>query len=183
MAAAIGADADIADIRIGWLGAFNEPANNVIAVDGAATDADLEQFLDDVDAVSNAGMPSVSVAARRLVTGVSTTPAFASALAKVNDMFVLTFSQPHPLNAAKTITKTVQIRAPRTEVIGTNGVPVVASVVGDRSSPDESLRGIINFLEDNLVYVAVDDTVTVGGWTWDASRSAYVSAPAVIDGA
>lgn len=182
MAAAIGADADIANLRIQWLGAWEESATNVIAIDGAAVDADVEQFLDDMDAVSAAGMPRVTLSAERLVSGIATTPAFQSPLSQINNMLVLSFSQPHPLNAALTISKSVQVRAPVVTVIGTDGALIVASVVGDRSSADENLRGIITFLEDNLIYEAIDASITVGGWTYNASKSGYVAAPSVIDG-
>lgn len=182
MAATIGAAADIANLRIQWLGAWEETATNVIAIDGAAVDADVEQFLDDMDAVSTAGMPKVTLSAERLVSGVATAPAFQSPLSQVNNMLVLSFSQPHPLNAALTITKSVQLRAPVVTVIGTAGALIVASVVGDRSSADENLRGVVSFLEDNLIYEAIDASIWVGGWTWNAAKSGYVAGNAVIDG-
>lgn len=182
MAATIGATADIANIRLNLLGAWDEPATNVISVDGAAVDADIEAFLDDYAAVSEAGLPRVTVSAERIVTGLTATPGFQSPLSQVNNMLVLSFSQPHPLNAALTVTKSVQVRAPNAAVIGTDGALVVASVVGDRSSKDENLRGLINFLEDNLVYEAIDGSITAGGWTWNEAKSGYVAAPSVIDG-
>lgn len=182
MAATIGAAADTQDIRIGWLGAWNEDATNVVTVDGAAADADVEQFLDDVDAVSLAGMPNVNLSARRNVTGLSSTPAFQTPSSQVNNMLILSFSQAHPLNAALTITKSFQLRAPNSAVIGTDGALVIASVVGDRSSFDENLRGVIDFLEDNLSYEAIDGSITNGGWTFNVAKSAYVASPAVIDG-
>lgn len=183
MAATIGADADVANLRIQWAGYKNESATNVISIDGAAADADVEAFLDDVAAVSEAGMPRVTLSAERIVTGLTATPGFDSPLSQVNNMLVLSFSQAHPLNAALTISKSVQLRAPNAAVIGEDGALVVASVVGDRSSKDENLRGAINFLEANLIYEAIDGSITVGGWTWNPSKSGYVSAPAVIDGA
>lgn len=183
MAATIGATADIENIRIQWLGYKNEPATNVISVDGAVSDADTEAFLDDVAAVSEAGMPRVTVSAERIVTGLTATPGFDSPLSQVNNMLVLAFSQVHPLNAALTINKTVQLRAPNAAVIGDEGALVVASVVGDRSSKDENLRGVINFLAANLIYEAIDGSITAGGWTWNAAKSGYVAAPSVIDGA
>lgn len=183
MAATIGASADIQNIRIQWLGYKNETATNVISVDGAADDTETEVFLDDVAAVSEAGMPSVTLSAQRLVTGLTATPGFDSPLSQVNNMLVLSFSQAHPLNAALTISKSVQLRAPNAAVIGTDGALVIASVVGDRSSKDENLRGVINYLESNLIYEAIDGSITVGGWTFNPSKSGYVAAPSVIDGA
>lgn len=182
MAASIGATADIANLRIQWLGYKDEPATNVIPIDGAAVDADVEQFLDDVAAVSEAGMPRVTLSGERIVTGLTATPGFDSPLSQVNNMLVLSFSQTHPLNPALTINKSVQLRAPNAAVIGDGGALVVASVVGDRSSKDENLRGVINFLEANLIYEAVDASITVGGWTYNPSKSGYVAAPSVIDG-
>lgn len=168
-------------LNINWLGAYGETAKNVIGL-GTIVDADIQQFIDDMDAVSRAGMPKVTLALQRAITGQATTPVAESPDSKVNDMLVLVFTQPHPLNSALTITKSVQLRAPTGAVIGTNGALVVASAVGDRSSADESLRGVIDYLEDHLTYEAVDGSLTIGGWTWDSGASAYVSGPSVIDG-
>lgn len=183
MAAAIGATADTADLRIQYLGAWNEEATTVTTLDGAAVDADVEQYLNDLDAVSTAGTPVVSLSARRQVTGMAATPVSQTFASSIANVLVLTFSQPHPLNAAKVINKSVQVRSPIAGVIGTDGALIIASVVGDRSSPDENLRGMINFLEDNLVYEAIDSSITVGGWTFNLAKSAFVTAASVIDGA
>ncbi len=183
MAAAISADADTADLRILWLGAWSEEATTVTTIDGAALDADIEQYLDDVDAVSTAGTPTVSLSGRRQVTGMAAAPGGQTFAYSIANILVLTFSQVHPLNASKTINKSVQLRSPIAGVIGTDGALIIASVVGDRSSPDENLRGLITFLEDNLVYEAIDASLTVGGWTFNLSKSAFITAASVIDGA
>ncbi len=182
MAIVIGATPDTQAIRLALLGAYNEPATNVIVVDGAVIDDDIVQFLTDYDAVSRAGMPGVTVNGQRTVSGQSTTAASQDPLSLVNNMLVLNFKQVHPLNATLTIEKSVQVRAPSSVVITTDGALVVAATVGDRSSADENLRGIINFLEDHLIYKAIDDSITIGGWTWDSTGSKYVAAPSVIDG-
>lgn len=181
MAATIAAAGDQSFLNINWLGAYGETAKNVIGL-GDIVDADLEQFIDDMDVVSRAGMPKVSLNDARAITGQAATPVAQSPDSQVNNMLVLVFTQAHPLNAALTISKSVQLRAPTGAVITTNGGLVVASSVGDRSSADENLRGVIDYLEDHLTYEAVDGTITVGGWTWDSAASAYIAGGAVIDG-
>lgn len=185
MAITIGATPAQEIIRLALLGAYNETATNAIAIDGAMDDSDaaLIQFLTDYDAVSRAGIPSATINSQRVVSGQTLTPASQDALSLVNNMLVLNFKQAHPLNPTLTIEKSVQVRAPSSVVITTDGKLVVAATVGDRSSADENLRGIINFLEDHMIYKAIDDSITIGGWTWDSDGSKYVAAPAVIDGA
>lgn len=184
MAITIGATPSSVILRLALLGAYDETATNAIVIDGTMDDDDaaLIQFLTDYDAVSRAGLPSITVNSQRVVAGQTLTAQSQDALSLVNNMVVLNFKQAHPLNPALTIEKSVQIRAPQGTVITTKGALVVASVVGDRSSADENLRGIINFLEDHLIYKAIDDSITIGGWTWDETGSKYVAAPAVIDG-
>ncbi len=183
MAASIDITPDLNILRIQWLGYKNEPATNVVTLGSGVADADIETYMDDVAAVSEAGIPRATLSGERFITGLTPTPGFDSPLSQVNNMLVLSFSQPHPLNAALTITKSVQLRAPNAAVIGDDGALIVASVVGDRSSKDENLRGVVNFLQDNLVYEAIDGSLTTGGWTFNEAKSAYVSAPSVIDGA
>lgn len=182
MAVTIGASADIVQLRLNQLGAYNETANNAVPLTGTATDADIIQALTDWDAVSRVGFPKVTLNAQRVVSGMSAAPASQDALSKVNDMISLNFTQVHPLNPALMVSKSVQVRAPSSVVIGTNGALVVASTVGDRSSADENLRGLISFLEANLIYEDITGAITIGGWTWDAAGSAYISSGAVIDG-
>lgn len=181
MAATIGTDPDLATLRIGWLGGLNETAQRNIQIDGAAADADIEQFFDDLDGYSTAVMSSSSVSAIRLITGLEDTIGVPAEQAMVNNNLSMLFFRGHPDNAGYEITKTVLLPAPKVAARTSSGVPIVASVVGDRSSADENLRGIVDFLEDNLVYVnPVTGVVTAGGWTFDPARSAYIAAPAIL---
>lgn len=184
MAITIGATPSSIVVRLALIGAYDEPAVNAFAIDGTMDDDDaaLIQFLTDYDAVSRAGLPSITINSQRVASGQTLTATSQDALSLVNNMLVLNFKQAHPLNPSLTIEKSVQVRAPSSVVITTNGALVVASVVGDRSSADENLRGLINFLEDHLIYKAIDDSITIGGWTWDSTGSKYIAAPAIIDG-
>lgn len=182
MAVVIEATASINLLRLNQLGAYSEPAVNTIAL-GDIDDTEAETFLQDWDAVSRAGFPRVTLTGERAVTGMAATPTSNDALSKVSDFLELVFYQVHPLNADKIITKSVQLRAPSSVVVnGTTGALIVAGTEGDRSSADESLRGVINYLAAHLIYEDVTGDITIGGWTWDSTRSKFGGSPFIADG-
>lgn len=182
MAVVIAADPTSNLLRLNQVGAYSEPAVNTIGL-GDVDDTEIEQFLTDWDAVSRAGFPSVNLSSQREVTGMSAAATSNDGLSQVSDFLELVFYQAHPLNAAKTITKSVQLRAPSSVVVnGTNGALIVAGTEGDRSSADESLRGVINYLAAHLIYEDVTGDITIGGWTWDSTRSKFGGSPFIADG-
>lgn len=181
MPATIGATPDYATLRIVWTGGLNETTTKNIPVDGAVADADLELFFDDLDGASQAIMTGSVAGFNRQVTGLNDTISVPAEQALVNNNLVLTFFRGHPDNALYEITRSIQIPAPAVAARDSVGKPIVATVVGDRSSADENLRGIVDFLEDNLIYQnPVTNVVTVGGWTFDLNRSGYIAKPAIL---
>lgn len=181
MPATIGADPDVSTLRIVWQGGFNETATRNIEIDGAAADADVEQFFDDLDGLSTAYMRSASLSAVRLVTGLVDSISVPAEQAMVNNNLSLLFYREHPLNASIELTRTILLPAPGVAARTSSGAPIVATVVGDRSSADESLRGIIDFLEANMNWTdPVSKTAYAGDWHYDPARSGYLAAPAIL---
>lgn len=154
------------DVRLDWVSDAGDTGRQVLTVGGSMTSAQIEDLLDAVDAISNAGMASIAV--HSSVDGFGQETAVGNSQNLLSARMFLTFERVHPLNAAKTITKTIAVPAFLDSLRDTDNKPVTG---------DTDLNAYINLLEDFLLYEAVDGSLTTGGWLYNRNKSGFGTVP------
>lgn len=181
MPATIPAAPTYIDVRIKITDTFGEVVTKVFTLDGAATDTEIKEILDDQEAVSNGSM-EVSISSTRVPTGLRATPL--DALERtVGTMLVLGFEKEHPLNALKEVNRSFSIPTPKDGVIDAQGNPDPVEPAGAPANIRENLGRLIANLETLLTYNAIDGDWYPGSFTYDPSESGLATTPRIYDGA
>lgn len=175
MATVIGGSPTSIDVVFNWVDEADENARQVVSIDDAA-DADIEAYVDNTVALSNALAVSVQVVYKFDVTGYATAgKPSASAQSLLAAILAMEFNKANPLNGSKTVLKQVPlpayINALRNDSIQPH-VPVTTNT---------NLNDLVAFLEDHLMYVAADGSLNAGGWAFN-TNSKFGTKPTVTDG-
>lgn len=150
---------------------------------GGGAGENLQAAMQAFEALTDAALVNATASIVVAVSGASQTKG-TDKFSMVVLSLVLGFERAHPLNAAKTITTAFLIPAPADAIIDDNGRPVYTrgETFTNASGPAEILGSLIDWLEDNMVYEAIDGSVTVGGWTFVDGRSGLISSASVLEG-
>lgn len=171
MAVSISGSATERVIRMAMVDTDGEKVVKTWGVAGTVVDADLATALDELDALTNAGVTKISVSTSKSASGFG---AAVSALQNsVGYIMALTFTQTDPVNAANTIKKSFIVPAPLEALKDTDLKPVTTN---------SNLNALITFLAANLSFVGSDGVIRAGGWTYNRSMSGFGTVSREIDG-
>lgn len=165
---------------------YNEELNKVTTLDPAALDADIATMLTNYEGLTNSAVTGANVSTSRKITGMLAV-ASGNAESRVSVYAVLTFTRVSPLNPAVTLTKEFIIPAPIATLIDSTDPLHTRLITPDTGAgagtPAKRLGDLVAYLEDSLAtYIKAADTIVTGGWAYDASKSAIVTAPRAFDG-
>jgi DNA-binding phage protein len=165
---------------------YSEQLNKVTTLDPAMTDAEVAAMLQVYENLSNAAHISAAVGTTAKITGMSTV-ASAGPEGRISVYAVLSFERQSPLNAAVTLTKEFIIPAPLITLLDSNDETHTRLIAPDTGAgagtPAKWLGDLVASLQDNLAtYIKAADTIVVGGWTYNDSKSAIITAPRAFDG-
>lgn len=124
------------------------------------------------------------------LTGFKTTAGSGTVESRIANFITLTFSKAHPLNANKTVYAYFTILAPATAIVNeTTKALIIDTETGEigtttttaATNLPEQLGALVNWLEDALIYTAVNDTDYVGGWDFQPTLTTIGTLPKVVD--
>ena len=162
-------------LRIEWQDKWGEKVIQNIALDGAVTQATVIEILTQMDALSNAQMLKATLFAGTAFIGMKGA-ALAAASNHVSDRMELTFTKVNPVNAAKTVAKTIAVPAPLDALIDTTSKPYHPVTT---STPLNTLN---TDLAASLNYLGANGTLYPGGFAYANGESGFVSVADQIDG-
>lgn len=170
MAATISEDADTRVIRWTEKDVFNESIVKTLEVSGSATDAEIEAFLDDYEAVSNVNVYNASVNDKRAVTGLSSL-ATNSLSPYLGSYLGLAFTVDNPVNPSRPGRKMFKIRAPGSAIYQVPSGEPVAGIVPDKAAVGttavDRMDRITGFLESYLIFRPSEtDPLVDGGFDY-----------------
>lgn len=145
-------------------------------IDGAASDTDVTNFVDDLDHISNAQMVDWKFGGR-IISGMKGAPV--TALQNlVSTWLQLNYTQVDPVNSANTIERHFSVPAFVDSIRGSdNTVTIAAAGTGSLAA---RVGRINEFLIANLAFTAADGSIVSGGWTF--AGSGFGTGADVIDG-
>ena len=176
MAVTLSAAPSVNTIRILNRSTTQDEAQKVFQVDGAMSDADIIDMLDQYDHLTNALIVSCKVG-ERTATGFKSS-ASSSAQNLVSAFMVLTFEKANPVNALKTVTKNFIVPAYIDSLRNSSNNPDVGTP--GTGSLAARLGLLVQYLEDNLAYLGADGVQYPGGWTY--AGGGFGTGNDVIDG-
>lgn len=162
---------------------FGEQRTKTIEVDGAATDSQIEAFLDDYEAETNVKVSKCTVTGKRAVTGLAGSAT--NALQNVITAWLgLTFRAPNTVNPSRPVDRVMKLRAPVSTSYDLTGNPItgiVPNVAAAGTTDVARLNRITGFLESFLVYRPTEtDPIVSGTFVWTGGQLATDSG--IIDG-
>jgi hypothetical protein len=165
---------------------YQEQLNKVTTLKPDAINADVEAMLTNYENLTNSGVVGAAISTSAKISGMSSS-ASGNAESRVSVYAVLTFERVSPLNPAVTLTKEFIIPAPLATLIdstdSTHTRLITPNVGAGAGTPAKRLGDLVAMLEDNLAtYIKAADTIVSGGWSYNASKSAIVTAPRAFDG-
>jgi hypothetical protein len=131
-------------------------------IDGAATDTDLTNYVDDLDHLSNAKMIDWKFGGR-LFSGMKSSAVNASQNL-VSAFMVLNFEQTDPVNADKVIKRSWSLPAYDDTLRGTGNIPTITTA--GTGSLAARLGRVRDFLLSSMAFEAADGSIVVGGWNY-----------------
>jgi hypothetical protein len=131
-------------------------------IDGAASDTDITNYVDDMDHLSNAKMVGWDFGGRA-ITGMKASAVNASQNL-VSAWMQLNFEQTDPINPDKTVRRSWSLPAYDDTLRGSDHQPTITTA--GTGSLAARLGRVRDFLLDSLAFEAADGSIVVGGWTY-----------------
>lgn len=175
MASAVGTTALSNELIIDFTDYAGEPARVTIPLDGAESDANIALIVDDFAALTNS-IIHAKVSRVFDITGTAVSGKPATAVEALNAAVLgMEFQKVSPLNAAKTLTRTVLLPAYLAALVNLGVVPHVP-VTGNTTLNDLTAK-----LAAGLDVVLADGNHYPGGWTYNVG-SKFGTKETVTDG-
>lgn len=176
MAVTLGSAPAVNTIRIKNQSSTQDTAQKVFKVDGAMSDANIIDMLDQYDNLTNAKIVSCKVG-ERVATGFKSS-ASSSAQNLISAIMVLEFRKTDPVNSLNMVSKKFLVPAYIESLRNSSNNPDVGTA--GTGSLAARLGLLVQYLEDNLDYLGADGTHYPGGWTY--AGGGFATANDVIDG-
>lgn len=175
MAIVVGSTNETIELRISFVDEADETAVQTIVFDGSTTDTEIQNYLTNLEVLTNAYF-TAKVVRIYPVTGIVNSGKPAAAVQSLlSSVLAMQFEAEHPLNSAKTVTKQVLIPA------------YINALRDDSTKPhkpvtnNSNLNALTAILALNLDYLAVTGTHYTPLWSFNTG-SKFGTKLSVTDG-